>query len=166
MRGVPRWLAVLAVLAVVAVVCAFTARHALSPAELVAQLSTSTLPADGFSSAELKISPSDGRELRGLQVQLQSPHQLSIESLRVASDSATATLQAGILPGEARLRITAPGLTSREIALRTTLDMSDSVGDGTPDFLRLHDRCRPACLPSLVHAAGRIAILPRQAGYA
>ena len=28
----------------------------------------------------------------------------------------------------------------------TELDASDTIGDGTPDFLRLHDSGRPACL--------------------
>ena len=46
---------------------------------------------------------------------------------------------AGVLPGEAKLRLTAPGFAPQQISLHTTLDVSDSVGDGTPDFLRLHD---------------------------
>ena len=44
-----------------------------------------------------------------------------------------------MLPGEAKLRVTAPGFIPQEITLRTTLDAGDSIGDGTPDFLRLHD---------------------------
>ena len=55
MRGVPRWLAVLAVVATGAVVCAFTVRHAMAPATLVLQLSDATVPADGFTSTELRI---------------------------------------------------------------------------------------------------------------
>ncbi len=139
MRGVPRWAAVLAVLAVAAVVCAFTVHRALSPPELVVHLAQPALPADGFSSTELTIRSSDGRELRGLQAQLETPHQLTLESLSVQRDSAMAVLQSGVMPGEAKLRISAPGLATREIALRTTPDYGDAVGDGTPDFLRLHD---------------------------
>lgn len=139
MRGVPRWVAVLAVLAVAATVCAFTVRRAMAPAELVAQLATTTLPADGFSSTNLTIRASDGRELRGIEVQVDNPHQLVVESLAVHRHSAEATLQPGVMPGEAKLRITAPGFAPRVVTVRTTSEYGDSVGDGTPDFLRLHD---------------------------
>jgi len=139
LRAVPRWLAVVAVLAVVSAVCAFTVHRALAPAELVAQLSETTLPADGFSDTELTIHSLNGRELRGLQVEVEAPHQAAVESLSVAGDSATASLRAGVMPGQTSLRITAPGFAPQEIALRTIPDTGDAVGDGTPDFLRLHD---------------------------
>ncbi len=139
MRGVPRWLAVLAVVATGAMVCAFTMRHAMVPATLVLQLSDATVPADGFTSTELRISPSNGRPLRGLQVTAQDPHRAAVESVTVEGDTATASLRAGVLPGETKVRITVPGFAPQEIALRTTLDPSDTIGDGTPDFLRLHD---------------------------
>jgi len=139
LRGVPRWVAVLAVLAVAVTVCAFTVRRAMAPASLITDLAETAVPADGFSSTKLTIRTSDGRELRGLQVQVENPHQLVVESLAVRSDSAEAMLQSGVMPGEARLRISASGFAPREITLQTTPDFGDSVGDGTPDFLRLHD---------------------------
>ncbi len=139
MRGAPRWFAVAAILAVVAVVCAFTVHRALAPVALTAQLSSATLPADGFSSTELTIRSPNGRELRGLQLQIETPHNVTIESLTVAGDSATAFLRSGVMPGDAKLRITGPGFAPQEIALTTTSIASDYVGDGTPDFLRLHD---------------------------
>jgi uncharacterized protein len=139
LRGVPRWIAVLAVLAVAATVCAFTVRRAIAPAELVANVAVTSLPADGFSSTELTIRASGGRELRDLQVQPENPHRLAIASLAVHRDSAEAMLQSGVLPGKTTLRITAPGFAPREVSLSTTPDYGDSVGDGTPDFLRLHD---------------------------
>ncbi|MGO9520461.1 MAG: DUF1175 family protein [Candidatus Korobacteraceae bacterium] len=139
MRGVPRWLAVLAVVAIAAAVCAFTMHRALGPPAFLVQLSDSTLPADGFSSAELKIHSSNGRELRGLEVQVQNPHGAVVESVTFDHNSAMVSLLAGVNPGETTLRVTAPGFTSQETTLRTTLDISDIIGDGTPDFLRLHD---------------------------
>ena len=139
MRGVPRWLAVLAVVAIAVVVCAFTVHRALAPAAFELQLSDTELPADGFTSTELKIQSSNGRELRGLQVQVENPHGAVVESTSVKGGLATASLRAGVLPGETTLRITAPGFTSQEITLHTTPEASDTVGDGTPDFLRLHD---------------------------
>lgn len=152
MRGVPRWLAVLAVVAIAAGVCAFTVHRALTPATFLVRLSDATLPADGFSSTDLAIRSSNGRALRGLEVQVVDPHGMDagappfarsarvvVDSLTVDHDSATASLRAGVLPGETKLRITAPGFTPQEVSLQTTLDTSDSTGDGTPDFLRLHD---------------------------
>jgi uncharacterized protein YfaT (DUF1175 family) len=139
MRGVPRWLAVVAVLAIATAVCAFTVRRAMAPATLVTQLSDDALPADGFASTELEIRSSNGRDLRGLQVELETPHRAALESLSIQGSSATASLRAGVLPGETRVRITAPGFLPQEIVLRMSPDIGDAVGDGTPDFLRLHD---------------------------
>ena len=139
MRGVPRWFAVVAVLAVAAVVCAFTLHRAMAPAVLVAQLSEATLPADGFAATELTIRSSNGRDLRGLQLQVETPHEVVVESLSLTGDSAAASLRSGVIPGDAKLRILAPGFAPQEITLPTTADHADVVGDGTPDFLRLHD---------------------------
>ena len=61
MRGVPRWVAVLAVVAIAAVVCAFTVRRAHGARNFILQLSPTEIPADGFTSTELRISPSNGR---------------------------------------------------------------------------------------------------------
>jgi hypothetical protein len=62
-----------------------------------------------------------------------------VESIAIRGDSAYVKLRAGVMPGETKLHFEAPGLEARQITLKTTLDASDSVGDGTPDFLRLHD---------------------------
>jgi uncharacterized protein len=138
-RSMPRWIAVAAVLAVAAVVCAFTAHRALAPATLIAHLSQKSLPADGFSSSELTIRSPSSRELTGLHIDVETPHELVVESLSVVGASATASLRSGVIPGNAKLRINAPGFVPQEITLTTTLDDGDAVGDGTPDFLRLHD---------------------------
>ncbi|HEY9140039.1 MAG TPA: DUF1175 family protein, partial [Bryobacteraceae bacterium] len=141
MRGVPRWVAVLAVVATGVVVCAFTVRHAIAPASLILQLSPTAVPADGFTSTELKITPSNGRPLRDLQVTVDDPHRAAVEAVMIdgEGDTATASLRAGVLPGETKVRVTGRGFAAQEIALRTTLDATDTIGDGTPDFLRLHD---------------------------
>src|ERR1019366_352280 len=122
MRGVPRWVAVLAVLAIATVVCAFTVRQALAPATFVLQLSPTAVPADGFTSTELTITPSNGRQLRGLQVTVEDPHRAAVESVTVEGGIATASLRAGVLPGETNVRIAAPGFAVREITLSTTPD--------------------------------------------
>jgi uncharacterized protein len=139
LRGVPRWLAVVAVLTVVAVVCAFTVHHVMAPATLVVHLSDAAIPADGFSSSELAIHSASGRNLRGLHLEVETAHQVTLQSLTVRADFAMASLQSGVIPGDAKIRITAPGFAAQEVSLRTTPDYGDTVGDGTPDFLRLHD---------------------------
>jgi len=139
MRGRPRWLAVLAVVAIAAIVCAFTVRRATTPALLVAQLSGSTLPADGFSSTQLTIRTANGGELRDVHVEIETPHGVAIDSLSVAGATATVSLRSGVISGDSKLRVTAAGDAPKEIALVMTPDYGDAVGDGTPDFLRLHD---------------------------
>ncbi len=139
MRGLARWFAVLAVVAIVAVVCAFTVRRALRPPILQLQISETTLPADGFSSAELKIRATNGGNLRGLQVEADSPHRAVVEGVSADGRSAIASLRAGVMPGDITVRASAPGFPAQEIRLKTVLDPGDSIGDGTPDFLRLHD---------------------------
>jgi len=139
LRGVPRWLAGMAVLTVAAMVCAFTVHRVMTPGALMLQLSEQALPADGFSSSELTIRSSNGHDLRGLHLKIETPHQVTLESLTVNAYSATASIQSGALPGDAKIRVTVPGLTPQEVRLRTTADYNDTVSDGTPDFLRLHD---------------------------
>jgi uncharacterized protein YfaT (DUF1175 family) len=139
LRGVPRWLAVIAVLTVAAMVCAFTVHRALTPQALILQLSESSVPADGFSASELTIRSASGADLRGLHLDIESPHQVTLESLAVRADSASASLQAGVIPGDVRIRASASGFQPKEVSLHTTPDYVDVIGDGTPDFLRLHD---------------------------
>jgi len=139
MRGVPRWVAVLAVVATGAVVCAFTVRHTMAPATLSLQFSPTAVPADGFTSTELKITLSNGRPVRALQVTVEDPHRAVVESVTVDGDTAAASLRAGVLPGATKVRVTGSGFAAQEIAFNTFLDSSDAIGDGTPDFLRLHD---------------------------
>jgi hypothetical protein len=72
-------------------------------------------------------------------VDVGDPHRAAVDSVVVHGDSAVVSLRTGLLPGETDLRFTARGFERQQVALHTTLDVSDSIGDGTPDFLRLHD---------------------------
>ncbi|HVP55763.1 MAG TPA: DUF1175 family protein [Candidatus Eisenbacteria bacterium] len=134
-----RWLVVLAVAAIVAVLGAFRVHRAFAPAVLLVDSAPSALPADGFSSIEFKLHSSTGRDLRGLQVTVDEPHRVAVDSVVVRGESAVVSLRIGVLPGKTKLQFVAPGFDPRQLTLYTTLDVSDSVGDGTPDFLRLHD---------------------------
>jgi hypothetical protein len=139
MRGLPRWFAVLAVVAIAAVVCAFTVRRALTPAVLQLQISETNLPADGFTSAELKIRAINGGDLHGIRVETDGSYRALVESVTQDGASAIASLRAGVMPGDTTVRVIALGYPSQQITLKTTFDPADSIGDGTPDFLRLHD---------------------------
>ena len=139
MRGAPRWLAVLAVLAIIAVLGAFTIRRALAPSGFLIEVTSSTLPADGFASSKITLHSSTGRDLKGLRIDVDDSRRAAVESLAIRGDSAYITLRAGVMPGETKLHFEAPGFEPQQIIFNIALDASDSVGDGTPDFLRLHD---------------------------
>jgi uncharacterized protein YfaT (DUF1175 family) len=139
MRGAPRWLAVLAVVGIVAVPGAFTIHRALSPATFLIDAVPLTLPADGFTSAEIKLHSSTGRKLEEIGAETEDPRRISVESVAIRGNFASVRVRAGVMPGETKLRLEAPGFESQQLKLRSVVDTSDSVGDGTPDFLRLHD---------------------------
>lgn len=121
------------------VACAFALRGVLRRGSLRVGVSETTLPADGFASLLLQVRSSDLRDLRWLQVKTDDPHRVAVESVAVAHSSATAYLRAGVVSGKATVRITAPGYPPQQVTLTATFDDGDSIGDGTPDFLRLHD---------------------------
>src|SRR5215469_2803313 len=139
MRAAPRWLAVLAVVAIVAGAGAFTLRRALALSSLIIGVAPAVIPADGFSSSHLEVRSSSRRSLRGLQVEVDDPHRATVESITVHDDVAVISVRPGVLPGEVKLNLAAPGFEAKQVLLQASLDTSDTVGDGTPDFLRLHD---------------------------
>jgi uncharacterized protein YfaT (DUF1175 family) len=139
MRGAARWLAVLAALAIVAGLAAFPLHRALAPSTFVVEVAPAPLPADGFTSSEIRLRSSTGRRVKGLRVEVDDARVARLEAVSTKGDSAQITLRTGVMPGETKLRFAASGFEPQQIALTTILDTSDSVGDGTPDFLRLHD---------------------------
>ena len=139
MRGIPRWLAVLAVAAVVVVLGAFTIHRAFTPTAFLIESSPGVLPADGFTTSKIELRASGGGDLHGLQVTTDDPHRAVVDAVTIHGDSALVSIRTGVLPGETLLHLAAPSMPPAEFKIRTVLDTSDSVGDGTPDFLRLHD---------------------------
>lgn len=137
--GGRRWVAGTGAFAVVAILAAFTAHRRMLPTTLLIDSPAHPLTADGFSSVQLKVRSSDGRDLQGLQVETDDPHRLAVESVFVRGNAALIRLRTGVLPGETTVRFSARNSDASEIKLHTQLDISDTVGDGTPDFLRLHD---------------------------
>jgi len=137
MRGVPRWFAVLCVVAFAGLVCAFSLRQVRASGSLHCELSTAQIPADGFTTAEIKLHSTGA--IRDLKVESENSRRIAVDSVAVRGDQATATLRAGVLPGTTSLRIAAAGLPEQKIEVTTVPDDLDSFGDGTPDFLRLQD---------------------------
>jgi len=134
-----RWFAVLGVFAVTAVLAAFRLHRAMLPATLLIESLGHPLSADGFSSVQIKLRSSDGRELHGLRVETADPNRLVVESVFIEGNTASVRLRAGVLPGDTTVYFSAQNAEAAQVRLRTQIDTSDSVGDGTPDFLRLHD---------------------------
>ena len=133
------WFAVLGLCAVIALFAAFTLHRAMLPTMLLIEVPDSPFVADGFSSIQLKLRSSDGRDLKDLRVETNNSHRMVVESTFVKGDTALIELRTGVLPGEATVQFSARNAETREVKLRTQIDVGDSVGDGTPDFLRLHD---------------------------
>jgi hypothetical protein len=91
--------------------------------------------------------PADGRAHRAFAVRVAGGPALTARE--VGSSAANLNLvQAGgvldgwvaspVMPSEQEIRLTGRG-GSGSVRVRFTLDPTDSYGDGTPDFLRLHD---------------------------
>jgi len=139
MRGMCRWLAVLVVAATVTLLGAFTLHRAFAPSALIVDSTLAAIPADGFTTVSVKLHSSSGRDLHDLQATVEDPHRAAVESVVIHGDSAAISIRTGVLPGEVTLRLAAPSSEPREFKLQTKLDVGDSVADGTPDFLRLHD---------------------------
>ena len=139
MRGMLRWLAVLAVAATVTLLGAFSLHRAFAPSALIVDSVPAAIPADGFTAVSVKLHSSNGRDLHDLQATVDDPHRAAVESVVIHGNSAAISIRTGVLPGEVTLRLAAPSSEPREFKLQTKLDVGDSVADGTPDFLRLHD---------------------------
>lgn len=161
MRGVPRWLAVLCVVAFAGLVCTVSLRHVRASGSLRCELSPARIPADGFTTAEIKLH-SSGNAIRDLKVAAENQHRIAVDSVVVHGDEATATLRAGVMPGTTELRITAAGLPEQKIEVTTVPDSTDSFGDGTPDFCGcmtlltvLHFVAGSRCWPSHNTSEGR-----------
>jgi uncharacterized protein len=101
---------------------------------LIVQPAQLTLPADGRIHAALHLSLSDGRGISLAEIHASS------SNLRLLQDGETQVLgqiQAPVLPGKLTLHLAwKKQVVAFSIAFAA--DFTDSYGDGTPDFLRLH----------------------------
>ena len=119
-----------------------------TPPALLIEAPDPRLPANGFSSTELKVRSSDGRPLTAVQVQLQvreGTRRAEVESVLSENGALRVGLRAGVLPGPAVVEARARGFAPARVEIETELDASDRAGDGTPDFLRFdHEADRQA----------------------
>jgi uncharacterized protein YfaT (DUF1175 family) len=107
------------------------------PRPLHIGISTDHLPADGYATATLSIEiPADSHP--GISL-IGNTHALAIEHPAFEDSAWRAQIRAGVLPAIARLRVEAYGYEPAFVQVTTSLNESDSAGDGTPDFLRLDD---------------------------
>jgi uncharacterized protein len=68
---------------------------------------------------------------------IENPHGASLESLTGGAGHWEAHVRAGVVPGRVRFRVAMPGSPAAVAELQAIPDLRDSLGDGTPDCLRL-----------------------------
>jgi uncharacterized protein YfaT (DUF1175 family) len=110
------------------------ARRAALPPRIT--LVSAQLIADGYDSAELTI---DQPSATAPRVTIEPAHAGSVEELSPAETGWTARIRAGVTAADITVRVEIAGLPVARAHLVTALDVTDSAGDGTPDFLRLDD---------------------------
>ena len=118
-----------------AVLWALAYAHPFTPHRLNYRLTPSQIEADGSSTATLEIR---GPHLERLTVASADEARLRVESATLDGNILRLKLRAGVLPGAARLRV-AGSTAARDFTLALASSLTDSYGDGTPDFLRLDD---------------------------
>jgi hypothetical protein len=110
-------------------------RREKSPPPLV--LAPAELPADGYAIATLTI---ETRSSVAPRVSFSdNPHTAAVEHVTRTAGGWQVTLRAGVWPARTTVRVEVPGAQPAVATLTTKLALTDSAGDGTPDFLRLDD---------------------------
>lgn len=112
----------------------FRPTPALPPPEL--KLEPSGLLADGYDTATLSIHTSAAATP---QISFSGAPGLRIDKISGSDGNWRARIRAGIVPGNAEIRVSLPGAKSASLPVELRLATRDSAEDGTPDFLRLED---------------------------
>jgi uncharacterized protein len=94
-----------------------------------------SIPANGFDSAELFVDSGSARPV----VSIIDKHSAAVETTGLSGGKWRVVVRAGILPGRVRMRIAAAGRSTATAELLLKPDNSDTLRDGTPDFLRLEN---------------------------
>jgi uncharacterized protein len=102
--------------------------------EIVAEPKQIVLPADGRIHTALRLRARSGRSLRAEDIQGSGPGLLLTET---GVHDVEGMVQSPVLPGKSQVHLRWRG-HSVTVPIAFIFDPTDSYGDGTPDFLRLH----------------------------
>ena len=125
-----------AVVSITVLVIAFARVNGHS--SLVTSIRDTSIEADGAATTLLEVYGA-GRDPGALKITSSDPSLLRVDSVESSNGRVLVRLRAGVLPGEACVRIRTLAGVTREVAVTLTPSFSDSYQDGTPDFLRLGD---------------------------
>jgi uncharacterized protein YfaT (DUF1175 family) len=104
-----------------------------APARLVVSSQAASLHADGGYHRALLVRRSDGKPAADLVVT-----RLATRTDAMPDGSAWVEVQAPSMPGQQRVQLQSAGAAPVAVTISFAPDSSDSFGDGTPEFLRLH----------------------------
>ncbi len=136
MRRRQKKLVTAAVVSITVLVIAFARVNGHS--SLVTSIRDTSIEADGAATTLLEVYGA-GRDPGALKITSSDPSLLRVDSVESSNGRVLVRLRAGVLPGEACVRIRTLAGVTREVAVTLTPSFSDSYQDGTPDFLRLGD---------------------------
>jgi uncharacterized protein len=112
----------------------FYVGHAVRTGKLLVQPAKLTLPADGRWHAVLQIRIANGRSLSLSEMRTSGAN---IQLLQNGAAQIQGQLRSPVMPGKEIMRLMWKRQTV-SVPVNYVSDFTDSFGDGTPDFLRLH----------------------------
>lgn len=107
------------------------------PARLAINSQSSQIVADGHSSVRFALKLTDGEKLDAREVTVQALSENGHGEFFIGDEPATLVYRVGVLPGTVSAKLSGKHLTPAIVSVTSVPDYGDSVGDGTPDFLRL-----------------------------
>ena len=128
-----------------AVVLRVRARY-LGPPRLYLQPNDFTLAADGSTTMRIAVIRSDEQPVEPKDLKIiweAGKDRARVKFVREVPEEnqepypTEARLTPGVLPGEVRFKVVAPGMAPQEVVAHLQPALGDRFGDGTPDFLRL-----------------------------
>ena len=94
--------------------------------------------ANGYDTAEVSVESGNSRPVVSI-INNDDNHSAVVKTTELRDGKWLVTVRAGIMPGRVRMRIEAAGHPALMAELLLKPDDSDTLRDGTPDFLRLDD---------------------------
>lgn len=113
-----------------------------APVPLIIEARPDQVPADGISTLRIRVQSASGAAVSPRQVRIRIAHGERygrIEAVEARGPALEARLRVSVLPGRMTVRAEGTAVKPAETQVITTLDATDTGGDGTPDFLHLSD---------------------------